>query len=302
MTEYFPMTLTQEKEGTMNIYRKNGNSRNIYKRKKYTGMSGFTLIELLVVIAIIAILAAMLLPALNKAREKAREISCVSNLKQIGLAANLYRHDYDDWMLANAYSWATINETIWPIRMRRLGYINDPDLFGCPSEKIKPVIKYTEEDGYFEKCYKTTSYGVNYLTVGSMEDAAVNNYDNIEYPVKGVTLEKHKANSNTIIYGDSRPLLDEQGNNSPYAPSRDGATLIAGKGKDSHLIYPNKTGTAWYASPYLRHSNRANFSFFDGHAGTLNRQQLIDAKKYWAPLQKKQKGAFYAPDEMPSSW
>ena len=42
------MTLTQEKEGTMNIYRKNGNSRSIHERKKYTGMSGFTLIELLV--------------------------------------------------------------------------------------------------------------------------------------------------------------------------------------------------------------------------------------------------------------
>ena len=113
---------------------------------------------------------------------------------------------------------------------------------------------------------------------GSMEDAAVNNYDNIEYPVKGVTLEKHKANSNTIIYGDSRPLLDEQGNNSPYAPSRDGATLIAGKGKDSHLIYPNKTGTAWYASPYLRHSNRANFSFFDGHAAGVDAVELENLK------------------------
>ena len=66
-----------------------------------TGRKGFTLIELLVVIAIIAILAAILFPVFARAREKARAASCMSNLKQLGLALEMYSADYDD-----LYPWA----------------------------------------------------------------------------------------------------------------------------------------------------------------------------------------------------
>ena len=83
------------------------------------GARGFTLIELLVVIAVIAILAAILFPVFAQAREKARQTACLSNMRQMSMAVQMYTQDYDESLPLAATATATgfLNWHHWSIRM-----------------------------------------------------------------------------------------------------------------------------------------------------------------------------------------
>ena len=243
---------------------------NNYKTSEKTRRT-FTLIELLVVIAIIAILASMLLPALNKARERGKAIKCVSNLKNIGTASISYQVDYEDYLLPYSVVVDGTSNYSWRYVLVDGKYLPNTKVMVCPSNRNDNPDSLGNHSLYIYP----NSYAIGYgnARFHSMNGSRCKKIMHVKNP------------SRKIFIGDTAkyllPTLLNNASNWPVSSSENYGTMyfpyvsydwngVIGWGKNTTGTFPQN----WIMSP--RHSNQANCLAYDGRVMGVSMAQIVN--------------------------
>jgi len=205
---------------------------------------GFTLIELLVVIAIIAILAAILFPVFAKAREKARQASCLSNAKQLALAIMQYAQDFDE-VYPPAY--CVFPTVVWPQLLQP--YAKSTQITSCPSDK--------------DPWYGLTNWPISYIPNYNMHPpldyagAAGVSLAKVLRPAEIITMAENADGAATNLVPDCQ-----------YAWGTSGPSASTGF-------------NPWARVSLGRHNEGSNYSFADGHAKWLKGGEAKNTAVHW---------------------
>jgi prepilin-type N-terminal cleavage/methylation domain-containing protein len=225
--------------------------------------AGFTLIELLVVIAIIAILAAILFPVFARARSKAYENTCLSNMKQLALAANMYITDYDNTVFPTGYR---LNGYVYYWCTLLVPYVKNNQIFMCPSDTRPQQFEDPNGEGGSGNSYVPgtpgtniggvvipISYCMNGITTSNFGNCSGNNTG----PYNSPTLESFDDVSRTILFYDDNNNTGA-GNDVEAANYQSYQLDFAPPGTTEPTVNNSYVGS--------RHFGGYNTSFIDGHA------------------------------------
>jgi prepilin-type N-terminal cleavage/methylation domain-containing protein/prepilin-type processing-associated H-X9-DG protein len=237
--------------------------------------AGFTLIELLVVIAIIAILAAILFPVFAKAREKAQQAGCMSNLRQIGMALVEYSQDYDEthpgvWFgPPSQQAWSQpSNATLFYKWMDAIyPYVKNEQIFDCPSDGVNKKYVFRNRDG--SNGYGSYAMSQAYYKVGDSFTGPASDY-NQPFILHIAAIQ---APSTTVwIVDGGVPGIKNPDWKSYEFWWYDPAEI------NNSFPRPKGTSPRYFQNIVARHSDMVDVVYCDGHAKAVNLDQLTQRK------------------------